>query len=333
MPTYPLTQPADNAAPYTYTQPIRDAISRVNDLTDPTTLKVPGSQIDWTVVQNTQTGNYTLVLSDAAKVIELNSATAVNLTVPLNSSVAFPIGTLIEILQLGAGQVTVVAAGGGGTTFSEPFTTSLALTWSTVAGGAISVTGGTQGTLSGGSAQVRAEHDVGSADMFTQVNWTAGGASVDSTMGVITRFSSSANTGYLFEVDDFTNFWTFSKVVAGTFTQLGSGSLSPGKPILLRLESQGTSHKLYAAGSLITTISDASITTGQRGGLVSYNPASGGIVFDDFSTGTLAGGGPSVTLTKPVSRALKTIEQGATIGLRKRATDEWVVSGDLAVGP
>lgn len=31
MPTYPISQPADNAAPYTYTQPIRDGIAAAND--------------------------------------------------------------------------------------------------------------------------------------------------------------------------------------------------------------------------------------------------------------------------------------------------------------
>jgi len=64
------------------------------------------------ITANTQTDNYTLVLGDAGKVVELNKATAVNLTVPLNSSVAYPVGTVIEIHQYGAGQVTVVATGG-----------------------------------------------------------------------------------------------------------------------------------------------------------------------------------------------------------------------------
>lgn len=40
-----ISQPADNAAPYTWTQPIRDSIARVNALTDDTTGKVPSSQI------------------------------------------------------------------------------------------------------------------------------------------------------------------------------------------------------------------------------------------------------------------------------------------------
>lgn len=64
------------------------------------------------VTLNTQTASYQLVLADAGKVIEMNVATANNLTVPLNSSVPFPIGTSIDIVQYGAGQTTIVAAGG-----------------------------------------------------------------------------------------------------------------------------------------------------------------------------------------------------------------------------
>lgn len=62
--------------------------------------------------QNTQTASYTLVLADAGKVVEMDVATANNLTIPLNSSVAFPVGTVIELWQKGAGQVTIVPTGG-----------------------------------------------------------------------------------------------------------------------------------------------------------------------------------------------------------------------------
>jgi hypothetical protein len=64
------------------------------------------------LVINAQTVSYTLVLSDASKLVEINNASANNLTVPLNSSVAFPTGTQISLLQTGAGQMTVVATGG-----------------------------------------------------------------------------------------------------------------------------------------------------------------------------------------------------------------------------
>jgi hypothetical protein len=59
-----------------------------------------------------QVTSYTLAITDDSKIIEINSATAVNLTVPLNSSVAFPVGTSITILQTGAGQITVVPVSG-----------------------------------------------------------------------------------------------------------------------------------------------------------------------------------------------------------------------------
>jgi len=55
-----------------------------------------------------QTGTtYTLVLTDAGKMVELNNASAITLTIPTNASVPFPIGTQIAIIQQGAGQVTV----------------------------------------------------------------------------------------------------------------------------------------------------------------------------------------------------------------------------------
>lgn len=61
---------------------------------------------------NVQTGSYTLVLSDKSKEIRMNVAGSNDLTIPLNSSVAFPIGTIINISQYGAGTTTVVATGG-----------------------------------------------------------------------------------------------------------------------------------------------------------------------------------------------------------------------------
>ena len=64
------------------------------------------------VSTNARTASYTLVLSDKDKIVEMGVGSANNLTVPLNSSVAFPVGSQINILQTGSGQTTVVAAGG-----------------------------------------------------------------------------------------------------------------------------------------------------------------------------------------------------------------------------
>jgi hypothetical protein len=59
-----------------------------------------------------QTASYTIGIADAGKLVEMSNASANNLTVPLNATVAYPIGTQINILQTGAGQTTVVATGG-----------------------------------------------------------------------------------------------------------------------------------------------------------------------------------------------------------------------------
>lgn len=56
---------------------------------------------------NTQTVDYTLVLADAGKAVEFNSASARIVTIPTNASVPFLIGTIIEIVRIGAGSVTI----------------------------------------------------------------------------------------------------------------------------------------------------------------------------------------------------------------------------------
>tara|TARA_R110000822_G_scaffold23288_4_gene72210 strand:+ start:3221 stop:3961 length:741 start_codon:yes stop_codon:yes gene_type:complete len=64
------------------------------------------------VATNEETGSYTLVLGDAQGVVEMNVATANTLTIPPNSSVAYPIGTSILVVQTGAGQTTITAGAG-----------------------------------------------------------------------------------------------------------------------------------------------------------------------------------------------------------------------------
>lgn len=58
------------------------------------------------------TDTHTLALADNGKAVEVTSATPVDVTVPPNVSVAFPVGTVIEVYQLGAGQVSIVAGSG-----------------------------------------------------------------------------------------------------------------------------------------------------------------------------------------------------------------------------
>lgn len=64
------------------------------------------------VIANLQTANYTLMLTDAGKVVEMLVGTTNTVTVPPNATVAFPIGTVIEIYQAGLGSTTILADSG-----------------------------------------------------------------------------------------------------------------------------------------------------------------------------------------------------------------------------
>jgi hypothetical protein len=61
---------------------------------------------------NAQTGSWTLVLTDIWEGLVMNSATAVNVTVPPNSSVAFQVGAIIPWYGQGAGLITFVQGAG-----------------------------------------------------------------------------------------------------------------------------------------------------------------------------------------------------------------------------
>ena len=72
---------------------------------------ITGAELTNVTIDN-KTASYTLVLSDANKLIEVNNASANTLGVPLNSTDAFPIGTQILVAQQGAGQTTITPVSG-----------------------------------------------------------------------------------------------------------------------------------------------------------------------------------------------------------------------------
>lgn len=75
---------------------------------------------------NVQTGtSYTLALTDSSKLITLDNGSAITLTIPPSSSVAFDVGTQILVEQLGTGVVTF-APGSGVTLLSYDSNLSLA---------------------------------------------------------------------------------------------------------------------------------------------------------------------------------------------------------------
>ena len=66
---------------------------------------------------NAQTGTgYTLALTDTGRVVTMSNGSANTLTIPTNAAVAFPAGSTVTVIQLGAGLTTI--AGDTGVTLN-----------------------------------------------------------------------------------------------------------------------------------------------------------------------------------------------------------------------
>ena len=68
-------------------------------------------------VNTAQTADYTAVLNDQYQTLTpMNKATAIAFKIPTNASVAYPVGTALTILNVGAGTCTISAVTSGTTT-------------------------------------------------------------------------------------------------------------------------------------------------------------------------------------------------------------------------
>jgi hypothetical protein len=61
---------------------------------------------------NNNTGNYTLALTDQGKVLPFSTTSTGTITIPLNSSVAFPTGSVVNFIQTGTGPILMTGASG-----------------------------------------------------------------------------------------------------------------------------------------------------------------------------------------------------------------------------
>lgn len=65
-----------------------------------------------TVSANTYSGSMSLTLADAGRIVEVSTAAPNTVTIPTDALVNFPIGTVIDVIQLGSGQTTISPASG-----------------------------------------------------------------------------------------------------------------------------------------------------------------------------------------------------------------------------
>jgi hypothetical protein len=80
------------------------------------------------ITLNAQTGTtYTFVLADNKnKLVTGNNSSATTFSIPTNASVAFPVGSVINVVQIGTGQITINAVTSGTTTVASTGATSSA---------------------------------------------------------------------------------------------------------------------------------------------------------------------------------------------------------------
>lgn len=82
------------------------------------------------IVSNLSNDSYVLELNDIGKAVEINSSTANTVTVQDDGTVAWPVGAVIEVAQVGTGQTTIEPASGVDIRLAEGFTASLRGQWS-----------------------------------------------------------------------------------------------------------------------------------------------------------------------------------------------------------
>jgi hypothetical protein len=73
---------------------------------------------------DSETASYTAVLANNGQLVTMNNASANTFSIPTDASVDFPIGTQINVLQIGAGQTTIQAVTAGTTTIVSTGTTA-----------------------------------------------------------------------------------------------------------------------------------------------------------------------------------------------------------------
>ena len=76
-----------------------------------------GAWVDYKNISiDEKTSSYTITTSDANKMIRMNSSSNLELLIPANSAAALPIGSRLEVVRYGSGEVSIVIVSGSGVT-------------------------------------------------------------------------------------------------------------------------------------------------------------------------------------------------------------------------
>ena len=111
-------------------------------------------------------------------------------------------------------------------------------------------------------------------------------------------FQSGADTAYLSEQEWSEDLAVLYKRVTGTNTSLGSAAnaATPGTPVALKCEANGTTIKVYANAVEKISVTDTAVATGLRGGMWGF----GTNYFDNWEAADLAAAGAGPPNAPPI---------------------------------
>lgn len=327
-----------------------------------------GLQTD-TYATNQQTGSaYTLALTDAGKVVENTAANNLVVTVPTNSAVAFPIGTTIEFLNYSTGSITLSGGGasGGGQTAGETFTGTDASPWPSQ-WSALQLSGSSASS----TIQSNAGRLATGTDAYACIREYLSGmsAQADTDLSFTFKVGSQTNTGlWLSLSSDNTvasnqtnlaqncyavfigvnptaangSFAVYSIVNNGTPTTFTTGTVTvtAGTTYGMRFQRSGTVIRFRIWDSSTSepaswTWSGTDTGTQPPAGKISFaygnsnDTTSRYVDFDGVIVASPSAGSSPVALRSVAG--LRLTAQYAPAAIRKRSTDEWIVTGATVV--
>lgn len=164
-------------------------------------------------------------------------------------------------------------------------------TWSDIEGTFGVVSNQADATSGSGSHSARVDSDLAGDDNYAEAeDWNSGTGS--NTPGVACRFSSSANTHYLYKHRHDGTDSQLKEVVAGSQSDISvtADGETGGSGLIMRVEAEGSTIRGFYNGTMYHEETNTSITSGVRVGLSGSHNGSDRNLWDNFEGGDLASG-------------------------------------------
>ena len=222
---------------------------------------------------NEQTGTtYSIISSDAGNLITLTNAAAITVTVPTNDSVAFPIGTVMSLVNIGGSLVSVVGAAG----------VTVNPTVKTLPGG----DGATLLKLGTNNWQfVRGGGGVPKAVVSSSTASSTASTTVDSVAATVYRFTGTGSI--TFSISGFVDVLCVGPGGVGSFGNGGAGGFVTQNNVYVEAGTQ----VVYVGAGMAYNLIQGNFESSFFNGIIATGGGSGAQYYDRQPSGGACGGG------------------------------------------